>query len=219
MRKAAVIIALLVLMVFLAPTTRAIGEPTWIISPDGIAILWTANFESDLDGYDVYRAGNLEGPMSKLNAELIPEAAYLDTSVVEGESYWYWLIAVDSCGNMSELSLPSGEAIQDLTKPVPVTGFQATVNACSGEVVLAWDAHLDPHFKQFYLLQGPTINGPFTEIYAGTENTWDDIRENGTVYYRVLGEDQACWLSDPVTISVDVVSDTEPPAVPAAPHF
>ncbi len=73
-----------------------------------IEVVWRRNSESDLQGYNVYRSLNIEGPFTKLNSGLLKSATdavkFTDRTADEGESYYYAVSAVDASDNESALS-------------------------------------------------------------------------------------------------------------------
>jgi hypothetical protein len=73
----------------------------------GVELIWDANTEPDLAGYNVYRREG-EGAPHKLNSELVGTPLYRDEGVEAGRRYAYWVAAVDSAGNESP---PSGVAV------------------------------------------------------------------------------------------------------------
>jgi hypothetical protein len=71
----------------------------------GVELIWNANTELDVAGYNVYRRDG-EGAPHKLNSELVGTPLYRDAGVAAGCRYAYWVTAVDSAGNESA---PSSE--------------------------------------------------------------------------------------------------------------
>jgi len=96
---------------FTAPMLMNIRlEPTTPMPPTGLTALsgaaqtlvrWNPNTESDLAGYNVYRHTSLSGDFTKINASLITETSYKDTSTASGVEYYYKVTAVDRDGNES----------------------------------------------------------------------------------------------------------------------
>lgn len=78
-------------------------ELTAVYTGQGVEVLWTANSEPDLGGYNLYRR-EAAGTFQKLNSELLGTPVYRDTSVVAGQSYTYRATAVDLAGNESSPS-------------------------------------------------------------------------------------------------------------------
>ena len=65
-----------------------------------VRLRWTANSETDLAGYSVYRALSSSGPFAAVNPRLVGAAEYLDTTVPAGAgAAWYQVSASDVSGN------------------------------------------------------------------------------------------------------------------------
>ena len=118
-----------------------VGSPTWVtgygFTPDAAApatpagltaapgdtsatVTWTANGESDLAGYDLYRS--LTSPVATtgtpLNGgDLLRTTTFSDSGLVNGTAYHYALVAVDGSGNRS------GAAETTVTLTVPNRGL------------------------------------------------------------------------------------------------
>ncbi len=76
-----------------------------VYTSNAIELIWTANTEPDLSGYNVYRreAGE-NGRSEKLNKEILPTPLYRDGTVAVGHHYVYWVTAVDQARNESNPS-------------------------------------------------------------------------------------------------------------------
>ena len=75
------------------------------ISGDGIATLnWTANSESDLAGYNVYRSQTSGSDYVQVNISLVTQNAYQDSGLTNGVTYYYVVTAVDESDNESQYS-------------------------------------------------------------------------------------------------------------------
>ncbi len=61
------------------------------------------NNDGDLDGYKIYRSSNQSGPFTLLTNSLVGPS-YVDTSVINGFTYYYRALAFDTAGNISDLS-------------------------------------------------------------------------------------------------------------------
>ena len=74
---------------------------------NAIELTWEANSESNLAGYNIYRAEQsftATGEANKLNENLITETSFTDDNVIDGTQYFYRITAVDDSGNESDLS-------------------------------------------------------------------------------------------------------------------
>jgi hypothetical protein len=75
-----------------------------------IDLTWTANAESDLAGYNVYRHVANEAPV-KINTELIKTPRFPDPGIQPGMKYFYSVTAVDVRGNESGKSAETSEIV------------------------------------------------------------------------------------------------------------
>jgi hypothetical protein len=75
-----------------------------------IDLIWSANSETDLAGYNVYRWQRGFIPI-RMNFELVNTPAFRDSNVVPGHSYFYSISAVDVRGNESSRSEEASETV------------------------------------------------------------------------------------------------------------
>ncbi|MBO0910175.1 MAG: fibronectin type III domain-containing protein [Acidobacteria bacterium] len=68
-----------------------------------VDLVWNANIERDLSGYNVYRRERAGG-FEKINADLVKTPAFRDPDVAAGRQYFYSVSAVDVRGNESPRS-------------------------------------------------------------------------------------------------------------------
>jgi fibronectin type 3 domain-containing protein len=62
-----------------------------------VSLSWTDS-DSGVVGYNIYRGSVSGGPYAQINSGLQPTAAYSDSSVVSGQTYYYVTTAVDASG-------------------------------------------------------------------------------------------------------------------------
>ncbi len=67
---------------------------------------WEDNTEEDLAGYLVFRQPSAGGPMETVVDELSLMSRFIDHDVIPSAQYQYWLQAVDTYGNTSDLQGP-----------------------------------------------------------------------------------------------------------------
>lgn len=73
-----------------------------------VELSWSANSESDLDGYNLYRSQSSFSDVSDMDpvngSSLISGEVYTDNGLDNGTTYYYRLTAVDEDDNESDLS-------------------------------------------------------------------------------------------------------------------
>lgn len=76
-------------------------------APKNLSIFFAVNVEKDVIGYKIYRTINPNQPKNEwllLTPEILPRNTFQDTNVKSSETYYYYLTATDSAGNVSEPS-------------------------------------------------------------------------------------------------------------------
>jgi len=95
---------------FKAVDTFAPAAPSAITvaaSPTMISIFWAVNIEKDIVGYKIYRSEDKDLQKDKwtlVTPELLKSNTFQDTKVEADKTYYYYLIATDKFGNVSEAS-------------------------------------------------------------------------------------------------------------------
>ena len=85
---------------------------TGIAAPVHTVLLsWNASTSSDIVGYNVYRRTGTTGSYSQINTVLDAATTYTDTSVTDGQTYYYETTAVNSSNEESEPSTPQAVSI------------------------------------------------------------------------------------------------------------
>ena len=74
-----------------------------IYSAAGVELVWTANTETDLAGYNVYRLD--DGTAQRLNKTLVATPIFRDATAQPGKTLTYYVTAVDLSGNESKPSM------------------------------------------------------------------------------------------------------------------
>jgi len=73
-----------------------------IYSAGAVDLVWTANTEADLAGYNVYRLENQAA--QRVNKELVRTPIFHDATAAPGKTLTYYVTAVDLSGNESKAS-------------------------------------------------------------------------------------------------------------------
>lgn len=79
-----------------------------------LAIFFAANKETDIAGYNIYRSTDPNLPKqswTRLNQELLTRTNYRDEKVESGKTYYYYIVAVDNAGNVSQPSEVASETV------------------------------------------------------------------------------------------------------------
>jgi hypothetical protein len=71
--------------------------------PHFVSLGWSES-SSGVVGYNVYSSTQPSGPATKLNATPVGTTAYTDNTVQSGQTYYYWITALDSSGDESAYS-------------------------------------------------------------------------------------------------------------------
>lgn len=79
-------------------------------NPPYIDLVWAPDVDADLAGYNIYRREQ-NGPVIKINPELVKSSTYKDTSISKGSGYSYAVSAVDVRGNESARSEEANESV------------------------------------------------------------------------------------------------------------
>ena len=75
-----------------------------IYAAGAVELIWTANTEPDLSGYNIYRRAE-DGPWQKVNSEIQRTPLWRDSTAVPGEKYIYRVTGLDLAGNESKPSV------------------------------------------------------------------------------------------------------------------
>ena len=157
----------------------------------GADLSWLANGESDLDGYNVYRATSSGGPYTKVNSAVVATNAYTDSGLTNGTTYYYVVTAVDTSNNEStdsnEASVTPDSTLPDTTPPAAPTGLAAT--AGDAQVGLSWNANSEGDLDGYNVYRATSSGGPFTKLNGSLVTTTsynDSGLTNGTTYYYVV---------------------------------
>ncbi len=69
-----------------------------------VSLSWDPSGSNDVAGYNVYRGSGSGGPYTEINSLLVAGTTYTDTTVQDGQTYYYVTTAVDSEGHESVYS-------------------------------------------------------------------------------------------------------------------
>lgn len=81
-----------------------VGDPPGSKTNKVVQLLWEANLEADVDGYNILRSTSANAGFVQINEGLVNDTSYEDIKVKEGTTYYYKIEAIDVAGNKSNLS-------------------------------------------------------------------------------------------------------------------
>ncbi|MFC1481593.1 FG-GAP-like repeat-containing protein [Candidatus Neomarinimicrobiota bacterium] len=167
------------------------------IPGDGqIDLHWNPNSEADLAKYRIYRGTS--SPASTLLDSVVgsspPDTTYTDTSLTNGQEYFYRITAVDSTGNASGYSNEVSETPEDITAPAAPNALTATPS--DQQIDLTWDANGEADLADYYLYRytanDSTLAARIDTIPKASTNATDTGLSNGSPYwYWVSAVDSA----------------------------
>lgn len=133
-------------------TTAGVRRPANVQATGGIGrvtLSWTAVDDSDLAGYDVFRATRADGDYTRQegvegSAQTTGRTTYIDSNLAGGSLFFYKVQAVDANGLRSEMSVFAGaEATADESAPGMPRNVAAVAEEDSpDQITLGWSAPL-----------------------------------------------------------------------------
>lgn len=186
----------LVILPSVAAPGNLSGEPT----SNGIRLVWDAPEGSDGVRYNLYRpAGRLTALDKPINSEPVATTDYLDTTVVTGETYAYFVRAVLAGGRPyreGEDSETITLVAQDLFAPAAPGGLVAVQEGIA--VRLFWDPNAERDLRG-YRVYRQRVEGPETgdwmavgpDSVEGALFLDNDVRVGQRWLYRVTAIDRA----------------------------
>lgn len=148
--------------------------------PNTLVLIWSYyNLDNNPNfaGFMLYRANAASGTYNLIDPEpsttaieLIDDAAYIDSGLISGEAYYYWLYSVDTNGEKSDQPAQccrsTGDCSHyycygipgtDIVPPLPPTGLVAVPGDSS--VTLTWNAVTAPDLAGYNICRGTTPSG------------------------------------------------------------
>ncbi len=185
------------------------------VYPTAITLSWAANTESDLAGYQVFRAASANGPFVQISPGAVQTATYLiDTGAAIGTPSYYKLVAVDVYGHVSPAATIN--ATRPATAPAAPAGLAAVASVKS--VTLSWNANGETNLAGYQIFRAASANGPYQQLNGGVQTGArfvDTTAPAGVVsYYQVVAVNQFGMVSAPAAISAKRLAANTPPATP-----
>lgn len=146
-------------------------------------IQWIASTSLDTKFYNVYHKciSDSVSEIQKVNRTEVSQLQFNSTSFKDGKTYTFYITAVDSIGNESELSNGKSLAFKKETKPeISISNFKAKIR--QGKASLQWDISGNDFIGVvIYRYDSLHTNGtPISKLI--TENSYKDTAINSGSY-------------------------------------
>ncbi|WP_433828227.1 pectinesterase family protein [Actinoplanes sp. CA-015351] len=175
-----------------------------------VVLIWSANTESDLAGYRVYRDGTL--------LKTVTGATYTDTAVTNGTTYQYAVTAIDKAGNESPVTGTIAAVPADVTAPAAPAGLVAAGSATG--ITLDWADSTEADLAGYLVYRASESDGQYTRLTpaAIAGSAYGDLAAPADTvsYYRVTTVDRAGNESPVSGTAFAAPLDVTAPAAPAA---
>lgn len=181
-----------------------------------IKVTWTASTDnSQVVAYHVYTSLYSNKDFKSYSTTA---TSFVDSDLVPGTTYYYYVKALDLYGNYSNQSATvNAKTVSDSVKPSVPGNFTANVTGMTS-VDLNWDASTDDVAMGTYNIYRKTGTGSMTKIKTvQTPGYTDSGLAPGTTYiYEISAVDLAGNESNrSLQISRTTLADSIPPSVPA----
>jgi fibronectin type 3 domain-containing protein len=164
------------------PPPAAPSAPTGLEAIAGnaqIALTWSAT--ADATSYVLERSTTSGGPYTQISTP--SSSSYTDTGVVNGTTYYYVVIAVNSAGQSAPSAEVSATPDLALTAPSAPTGLSAAPG--NAQVGLKWTVSTGA--SSYHVKRATVSAGPYAVIATQTPASFiDTALANGTTYYYVV---------------------------------
>ncbi len=152
---------------------------------DTIKLSWSANTDSSIAGYNVYRSEVSNDNYIMLNDTLLSENFYKDTSVVFENTYYYTVTAVDID---TVESYHSDEVIVTPTQ-YPDPPSRLDIVDLEDSVKLSWSKNTELNVVGYNIFRSEIHGQSYFKINADLiqDSTYLDLNiQNGLIYYYVI---------------------------------
>ncbi len=187
----------------------------------GVTLSWKVIPEPDLAGFIIYRSQIPESLFTRLNNALSPpDSGYWeDKSAAPNTQYYYYIVAVDKSGNLSEPSATTFSLFENRKQPLPPEILIA--EGTPEGVRIQWRPNTDPDLFGYYVFRGDGIDdvpvqvspliGKDTTFYHDTDS---HLSPKGTYRYHIKAVNYTgvlSMLSAPMFAKPGIIVPVDPP--------
>ena len=151
-----------------------------------VHLTWTAVTDDDLAGYNVERRIPPGGGWGAINTSPVVLPEFLDVGLVNGTTYQYRVVAVDTSGRVSAPSNVVSLTPVDNVPPSTPTGVKVVAGREADRIVISWQAVLDPDLSTYTVYRATSSGGSGTPITGLTTDEYEDTVTSGTTYYYTV---------------------------------
>jgi len=175
-----------------APPTDVVAVASTGPTPQ-VSLSWTPSPDAGV-GYHVYRATQIDQPYVRVTGSPIVPASYVDTGVVQAQTYYYYVVAVKAGFESAWSNFNSDCAAQnplDCVRATPLNLVPPTTPGTpvavdpetGGRLDLSWAASVEPDLYYYELHYGTTPAMTEPTLVAGASTFSLAGLQNGTTYY------------------------------------
>lgn len=181
-----------------------------------VMLSWTKNTAPDFARYDLYRSqSESESSLGIIihSATDITETEFIDSSVLEGNKYYYTVLVLDLDGFNSKSN----------REPAVIPNFPPSASILNGYyeggyVYLNWTQNSDSDFARYELYRSQSKDSRGDVIHSTTINSEtefiDKMVSEGNTYFYTLVVFDASGLSTPSAIMITIDLPVNPPTPP-----
>src|SRR5829696_5295429 len=210
------------------PPSQVTGLTVTTQSSTRLNLVWTANTDTDLLHYNVYRGKTAGFTVNTATAAPVGQPStnsFSDTGLTPSTTYFYRVAAVDGSDNIGALSTEASGATTtttttDTTPPSQVTGLTVTTQS-STRLNLVWTANTDTDLLHYNVYRGKTAGFTVNTATAApvgqpSTNSFSDtgLTPSTTYFYRVAAVDGSDNIG---ALSTEASGATKAPAEPPEP--
>lgn len=141
-------------------------------------------------GYNVYRSSDGGSTFLKINQTVVlyPSSTYSDTGLINGKSYYYYVVSVNSAGFESSPSNIVGVTPLNPNPPSPPSGLKVTDLGSGDSLKISWNPNVESDLDHYTLYWG-TSSRSYTNSQnypkTSTSTTISGLITNVTYYFAL----------------------------------
>jgi fibronectin type 3 domain-containing protein len=204
----------------LTPILPSTSNLVAIEQGNSVSLSWTKNSDPDFDSYNLYRSPFDSDIGVRLFISTVnTETAYLDTTVKEGNLYFYTLVVFDSEDLKTESKVNIIPNFPPTASELQSDSLIFNYNTKYYEAKLLWTQNNDSDFASYELYRSTSNNVLGTLIYSTPDVTkrdyWDDskLSEGDIYFYTLVVTDTKGLKTESIMVQIDVPITLPTPSI------